>query len=149
MSQTLEMSPRTRAVRPGINPLRMPLPAHVSAQVAWARLVNERLSFLVVVEGGGGRMLGVVTRESLMPGPCCVKHGAACSVVNHRAPEGAFCFADEDLAAIREAEESLALEYPYPQRRSVPLIVVDRRLRPVGYLGSSVALESPAHQSAA
>ena len=117
-----------------MRPLRGTLLAHASAEVAWARLLRENLHFLVVVEGGAGRMVGVVTRQSLKPAPCCGRHGSACSVVNHRAADGAYCFAHEGLRGLREAEGALAREYPFPPRRSVPLIVVDRALRPLGFL---------------
>lgn len=151
MSQALQISPAvSERVADEMRPLRKPIPAHSSAQLAWARLANEGLDFLVIVEGGGGRMVGVVTRESLRPGACCATHGAACSVVNHRAADAAFCFVDEGLAGIREAEASFTREYPFPPRRSVPLVVVDRRLRPVGYIGSwAAATQSPQRQSAA
>jgi hypothetical protein len=151
MSQTLQISPAPNGQVVGeMRPLRQPILAHVSAQLAWARLANEGLNFLVIVEGGGGRMVGVVTRDSLRPAACCARHGSACSVVNHRAGDAAFCFVDEDLGGIREAEASHSQEYPYPPKRSVPLVVVDRRLRPVGFIGPSSAIAlSPQRQSAA
>ena len=132
-----------------MRPIRRPLLAHVSAEVAWSRLLREGLVFLVVVEGGGGRMVGVVSRQSLKPGPCCARHGSACSVVNHRAADGAYCFADEPVGELAAAEAALHQEYPYRPPRSVPLIVVERGLRPVGYLPAAGIPARHARQSAA
>jgi hypothetical protein len=149
MSQTRQRSVNRGQVLSRVQPIRKPVLAHVSAEVAWARLANEGLQFLVVVEGGGGRMVGVVTRESLRPAACCARHGASCSVVNHRVPDAAFCFAGEDLEAVREMEEELSKHYPFPVRRSVPLIAVDGRLRPVGYVGECTSQVPEGRQSAA
>jgi hypothetical protein len=120
-------------------PLAKPMAAHLSAQLAWARLVREGLRFLVIAEPVSGRLLGVVDRESLRPRRCCcARPSGECSVVNHRVEDAGFCFADEDLDAVLQSEAERLQEYPYPRSRSVPLIVVDRSLRPVGYLGESV-----------
>jgi hypothetical protein len=137
------------AVSSAMRPLRGPLLAHVSAEIAWARMIRDGLQFLVLVEAGAGRMVGVVTRQSLKSGPCCARHGSSCSVVNHRAADGAFCFADEDLHGVLEAESALSKEYPFPPQRSAPLIVVDRALRPLGYIPSAAAQLAWGRQSAA
>jgi hypothetical protein len=117
-----------------MQPLRGPLPAFASAESARRRLVQEALRFLAVVAPGTGRLLGAVDRDSLSTRPCCHRLVGRCTVVQHLAPDVAFCFGDESEAEVREAEAELVAEAKVPPSRRIPLVVVDAHLRPLGFL---------------
>jgi hypothetical protein len=130
----LEAEMKQQSAQAGARPLRPPLWAHLSVEAARVRLAREGLSFLLVVVGPSGRVAGVVTPESVRPGPCCVRRAGSCSVVHHLDPDAAYCFAEEPLAEVLLTEAEIAGERRPPRDRSAPLLVVDRELRPLGYL---------------
>jgi hypothetical protein len=136
-----------------MQPLRGTIPASATAESARRRLEREALPFLVVVSRGPGRVLGAVDREALAPRPCCGRTGGRCTVVQHLAPDVAFCFRHESVREVAETEAELAGEGRVPAARRVPLIVVDDDLRPLGCLplftGARAAAPPAAPRSAA
>lgn len=124
--------------RPGaaewMQPLRGTIPSFALAESARRRLEQETLRFLVVVAPGTGKLVGAVDREALAPRTCCERLGGRCTVVQHLAPDVAFCFGDEAAAEVAENEAELAAEGSVPAARRIPLIVVDGHLKPLGCL---------------
>ena len=128
----------------GMQPLRGSVPTFATAESARRRLEQETLRFLVVLAPGTGRLVGAVDREALAPGPCCERLKGRCTVVQHLAPNVAFCFGHEAAAEVADGEAELAAK-KVPAPRRIPLIVVDDDLRPLGiFRPASAAALAPA-----
>jgi hypothetical protein len=125
-------SPRRRRAAAWMKPLGATVPAFTPAHAARRRLEREALRFLVVLAPGTGRLVGAVDRESLAPAPCCERREGRCTVAQHLARGVAFCFAHEGAAGVAEAEAELAAAGKAPSPRAIPLVVVDRQLKPLG-----------------
>lgn len=122
-----------------MRPLRGALPVFASPRTALGRLDRDEVSFLVVVAPRTGALLGAVDRDSLAPRECCAGGLSRCSVVRHLSPDAAFCFGEEEVEEVLVAEAELAAEGKVSAERSIPLLVVDQRLKPLGFLPNPAA----------
>lgn len=142
--------PRGATVSEGLQPLRGTIPVFASTESARRRIEREGLRFLVVVAPGTGKLVGAVDRETLTPRACCRRKGRPCAVVRHLSTDLAFCFGEELADDVLQDEAELADEGRVPRVRSIPWIVVDTRMMPLGLFsppGSALAQSppSPAH----
>jgi hypothetical protein len=128
-----------------LQPLRGTIPVFASTESARRRIEREGLRFRVVVAPGTGKLVGAVDRETLTPRACCRCEGRPCAVVRHLCADLAFCFGEEAADEVVRDEAELAEEGRVPAVRSIPWIVVDTRMVPLGIFTPprGVQVESP------
>jgi hypothetical protein len=128
-----------------LQPLRGTIPVFASTESARRRIEREGHSFLVVVAPGTGRLVGAVDRATLAQRACCRLAGQACTVARHLATDLAFCFAEEVAADVLQDEAELADQGRVPRGRSIPWVVVDRQLMPLGIFTPPLGVEAASH----
>ena len=135
-----EATPRGDHVVALAHALHPPVPVNLTPAEARRLMLRSGLRFLTVVAGDPSRLVGVVTQASLQRADCCENAAGGCWLAAHLARGGGFCFATEDMATLRRGDAEEARESP-EWKRSLPLIVVDRELKPVGFLPVEEAAE--------
>jgi CBS domain-containing protein len=123
-----------------MKPIAEPIILNTTAASARARMIRENISFLVVVSPETREMLGVVLRGALER--ACEANGhdpVTCPILLHLKTEVDFCLATDGAEeAVRRFDEPVqagpAAARKARARRSLPVLVVDERKVPVGYL---------------